>query len=115
MILEMAWGLAMFTLGYLLSEWGFRFAHSLATKEDLKNIERKIMATQEEVTAALVAAKQQVDKIGTETRTLLTRITELLAQIANQGDSVTPELQAAVDDLKAQLQVVDDLVPDAPV
>ena len=112
MILEMAWGLAMFTLGYLLSEWGFRFAHSLATKEDLNNTERNIMATQEEVTAALVAAKAHVDKIGTETRTLLTRITELLAQIAANQSTVTPELQAAVDDLQAQLQVVDDLVPD---
>ena len=78
-------------------------------------IERlKSMAqTQTELAAQLKASTDQVAKIGGETRTLLTKVQELLDQLATQT-GVTPELQAAADDLKAQLQIVDDLVPDAP-
>lgn len=72
------------------------------------------MATQKELADQLAAATAKADKIGNETRTLLTRIQELLDQIANNTSNVTPELQAAADALSAQLQVVDDLVPDAP-
>ena len=70
------------------------------------------MATQAEVIIQLQAVTSQVAKIGTETSTLLVKIDELLAQVANAP--ATPELTAAVDALKAQAQVVDDLVPDVP-
>lgn len=69
------------------------------------------MATQSELAAQLTAATAKAEKIGNETRTLLTRITELLEQLNNAG-TVTPELQAAADALQAQLEVVDNLVPD---
>jgi len=74
--------------------------------------QEKIVATQAELAVQVTALTDQVGKIGAETRTLLTRVEELLAVIAAGGE-VTPELQAAVDGLKAQVQVVDDLVPDA--
>lgn len=71
-----------------------------------------IMATQKELTEQINALTGVVVKVGSETRTLLTKIEELLAVIAAGGE-VTPELQTAVDDLKAQVDVVDALVPDA--
>lgn len=70
------------------------------------------MATQKEVADQLKDVTAKLSKIGTETGTLLTKIEELKAVI-EAGGNVTPELQAAVDALAAQAQVVDDLVPDA--
>ena len=66
----------------------------------------------EELRIQIEALTAQVAKIATETQTLLTRIEELLA-IINTG-TVTPELQAAVDALVAQVAIVDELVPDLP-
>ncbi len=70
------------------------------------------MATQAELTAQIKANTDKLVKIGTETSTLLQKITDLTDIIAN--GPVTPELQAAVDALTAQAQVVDDMVVDAP-
>lgn len=72
-----------------------------------------IMATQKELTDQVNALTGRVVKIGSETRTLLTKVEELLAIIAAGGE-VSAELQTAVDDLQAQVTVVDELVPDAP-
>lgn len=90
------------------------------------------MATLNEVTAELKttneqlkALKTQVTKIGAETgklvdqaATLTQKIADLEAIIANGGNS-TPELDAALADLKATagelttgIQAVDDEVPD---
>lgn len=71
------------------------------------------MATQAELVAQVKSINDKLVKIGTETSTLLTKITDLTTIITN--GPVTPELQAAVDALTTQAQVVDDLVPDAPV
>lgn len=71
------------------------------------------MATQSELSAQLKATTAKVEKIGTETRTLLTLVDDLKAALANQT-GVTPELQAAADALDAQVAVVDELVPDLP-
>lgn len=70
------------------------------------------MATQQELTAKINELTATVTKVGGETRTLLTRIEELLEQI-NNGE-VTPELQEAVTALEEQVAIVDGLVPDAP-
>lgn len=86
---------------------------------------KKIMATQTEIVAQLnavneklVAATAKITKIGTETDSLLTKILAL-EEIINAG-TVSPELQAALDAVKAQADViestatgVDDKVPDA--
>lgn len=71
------------------------------------------MATQVELAAGLAQVTAQLVKIGTETATLLQKVADLESALGNAG-AVTPELQAAFDALKAQVQVVDDLVPDAP-
>ena len=70
------------------------------------------MSTQAEAAAELSAIKDQLVKIGTETSNLLAKIADLLVQL--QSAPVTPELQNAIDAVKTQAQVVDDLVPDAP-
>lgn len=72
----------------------------------------RIMATQEELAAQLTAAAAKAEKIGNETRALLTKIEELLAALA-AGATVSPEVQAAADAVTTQLEVVDTLVPDA--
>lgn len=71
-----------------------------------------IMADQAEIVVQIQEIQNKLTKIGTETTSLLTKIDELTAIIA--AGPVSPELQQAVDNLKAQAQVVDDLVVDAP-
>lgn len=68
--------------------------------------------TQAELAAQLTAATAKIDKIGTETRGLITKVQELTDIINNQAE-VSPELQAAADAVDAQLTIVDELVPDA--
>ena len=68
------------------------------------------MATQAEAAQQLADVNQQLQKIGTETQSLLDKITAL-EQAAGNAD-VQPELQSAIDAVVAQAKVVDDLVPD---
>lgn len=75
---------------------------------------KKIIMTQQELTQIINAITAQVGKIKEESTATLAKLSELQEIINNQG-GVSPELQAAVDALKAQVQVVDDLVADAPV
>lgn len=72
-----------------------------------------------EVNATLQTVGAGVEKIGTETTTLLAKIADLETQIGNLDD-VSPELQSAFDAVKEQanvvaskVQTVDALVPDA--
>ena len=71
------------------------------------------MGTQTELAAKLTALTTQVSKIGTETQTLLVKIEDLTNAIA-AGGATTPEVDAAVAALTAQVGVVDDLVADIP-
>jgi uncharacterized coiled-coil DUF342 family protein len=91
----------------------------------VKQLLKEIMGTQQELAADLAAVKQQlsdagdeIDKIATETDTLLAKIVDLQKQI--DAGNVSPELQAAFDAVKAQAGVVadkvkkvDEKVPDA--
>jgi uncharacterized protein YoxC len=70
------------------------------------------MKTQAELVETINAVQEQVAKIGEETQTLIDKVAELEAVIEAEG-SASPELIAAVEALKAQVQIVDDLVPDA--
>jgi len=72
------------------------------------------MATQAELAAQLNTVAAQVQKIGQESTKTLEKVQELEDALANQDD-VSPELQAAFDGLKAQVQTVDDLVVDTTV
>ncbi len=71
-----------------------------------------IMATQDELIVQINAVNDKMVKIGTETTMLLDKVAELTAIL--EAGPVSDELQAAVDAVTAQAQVVDDLVPDAP-
>jgi len=79
---------------------------SILTKLD------EIMTTQTEAAVEIAEVTAKVAKIGTETSTLLAKIQELIDQINNAGQDISPEVQQAITDLQAQAQIVDDLVPD---
>lgn len=83
----------------------------LELKLILINAQELIMATQAEIAAGLTAASAALTKIGQETSTTLDKVRALEEEINN--GNVSPELQAAFDDLKVQVQRVDDMVPDA--
>lgn len=79
-----------------------------------RNME-KLMTTQAELVATVTALTETVTRIGLETAGLQDKIAELqdaLAAAGGAGGTITPELQAAVDALAAQVKLVDDLVPD---
>lgn len=69
-----------------------------------------IMENQTELANQLRGLKDQADKARAE---IVAKIAALEAAMAN-GGPVTAEVQAAFDDLKASVQTVDDIVPDAP-
>jgi hypothetical protein len=71
-----------------------------------------IMGKQIDMAQEMAAITAQVAKIGEESKATLQKVADLEAALAAQ-DSVTPELQTAFDALKAQVTVVDDLIPDA--
>lgn len=70
--------------------------------------------TVDELNAKLDAMTVQVGKIGSETSTSLTLIKQLQDEIANSGNTIPQSVVDKVNALATQLQVVDDLVPDAP-
>ena len=73
---------------------------------------------QAQLAADLAVVSAQVSKIGEESKVTLAKVDELQAALdaaIAAGQTVAPEVIAAVDALKAQVQVVDDLVADAPV
>lgn len=71
---------------------------------------KKIMGTQTELAQQLNAVTAQLAKIGTETAATLQKVADLETLLG----TVTPEVQDALDKLKAQAKIVDDLVADAP-
>lgn len=70
----------------------------------------KIMGTQAQHAQELRDLKAQNDKARAE---VLAKITSLEEALANAGNT-TPEVDAALADLKASVQTDDDIVPDAP-
>ena len=85
---------------------------SAGVLSSLENLKGLLMSTQAEHAAALEAVSQQVAKIGGETRTLLQKVIELTDALAAAGGT-TPEVDAALAALQAQVLVVDELVVDA--
>jgi hypothetical protein len=70
-----------------------------------------IMQTQAELVESLTAINATVTKIGEETKSLLTKVDDLVAALANT-DTVSPEVEAAVSALAAKAAEVDALVAD---
>jgi chromosome segregation ATPase len=75
----------------------------------LTNYWSELMAKLNELAAQLVALNDQVNKARTE---VLAKLLDLEAQLSNVD--LPAEAQAALDALKASVQAVDDVVPDAP-
>lgn len=71
------------------------------------------MASQEQLAQDLNTIREQVEKIGVETSATLQKVADLEAALAAAG-TTTPEVDAALQALKDQINVVDGLVPDAP-
>lgn len=72
------------------------------------------MATQAEVVAELTTLKGQVGKIRTEITDAKTELVDTIARLqavidAGNAGAATPELVAIKDELKAELQTIDDL------
>jgi hypothetical protein len=67
-----------------------------------------IMATQAELAQELRDVKEQNDKSRAE---ILDKIADLEQAVIDAGN-VTPEVQTALDELKASVQTDDDIVPD---
>ena len=91
-----------------LSKCGFGYAKSIHTQL------AQIMGTQTELAAELAAITPQITAIGDGITALNTRITDLEDAIANSG-LVTPEVQAAVDALKAEVVATAAKLPLTPV
>ncbi len=69
-----------------------------------------IMSSQTELATQVRAATTQLQKISKESTATLATVEKLKEIIAQEN--VSPELQAAVAELAAQVQAVDDLTPD---
>jgi len=69
------------------------------------------MANSQETREGIEQVNQKLQKIGNESALLLQRISDLETQI--QQGNVSQEITDALEALKQQAQVVDDLVPDA--
>jgi len=81
--------------------------------EILHRIESRQIMDQAQLLTEINTAKAAVAKIGNETRTLLNKVDALQQALANANASaVSPEVEAAMNDLNAQIVIVDDLVPD---
>jgi ABC-type transporter Mla subunit MlaD len=78
--------------------------HQLLTKVN------HVMATQSELATQLTTLKDQVVKSRGE---VLAKIADLETALANAG-STSPEVDAALEALKTEVQTSDDIVPDAP-
>lgn len=77
--------------------------------QELLNNQNKIMATQAELAQELLALKAQVEKSKAE---VIAKVKSLEDALANAGGT-TEEVDAALAALKAVVQEVDDLNPDA--
>lgn len=67
---------------------------------------------QAEAAAALQTVVTKLEKVSGETSALVAEVQTLKDAAAN-ADSVSPELQAAIEALSTRAQAIDDLVADA--
>lgn len=80
---------------------------------NLLNTKIDFMAkTQAELAAEMVEVTKQLEKVGNESAKSVAKIAELEEVIKNLPN-VEPALQDAFDAVKAQVKLVDDMVPDA--
>lgn len=101
-------------------DW-FKSHLALATKQDLKDMEKRIMATQAEILADLKAAIVSLKQVNEDTKDAQASIDELKAKIVElealiqAGGAITPEIAEAVAEVKALAQSADDNLPNRVV
>ena len=90
---------------------------ALLTLVSIETKQRRIMATQVEIEAGLVALTAQIGKVAAEQAgrfdTLTAAIAALEAQIV--AGEATPGVVAALATAQAALTALDEVIPDAPV
>jgi len=97
----------------------FHFGNDEALKKinkQLKKILKKMAETQAELVQELTALKEQNVKVFAEYTTrieTLTQTTAALEEAISNQDNLKPEVKAALEELKASVQGLDDLTPDA--
>ena len=74
---------------------------------------QEIMSTQAEAAAALQAVATQLDKVKGETTALVAEV-QALKDAATNADTVSPDLQAAIDAVASRTASIDGLVTDLP-
>lgn len=90
------------------------YAVTTCTDEIIKSIFsqlKQIRMNQQELLDGLTSANVTIGKIFTESKATIAKLADLETAMSNSMQ-VTPEVQKAFEDLKAQLQLVDDLIPD---
>jgi len=93
----------LFLIGLAVTAWAYY------------NLREKLMSFQAEVTQEIMTVINHIAKVEFETRGLIEKIAALEEIIGQEPELISPELAAAIVALKAQVQVVDDLVPDPVV
>lgn len=81
--------------------------------EAIHSLKELFIMKSSELAQGLTDVKTQLVKVGQETTTLQEKIATLEAAITDAD--VPQEVVDAFNEVKAQVQVVDDAVPDAPV
>lgn len=89
-----------------------------ALAAQLTQLKELLTMNQQEALDAINAANAQLQKIGAESAATLQKVADLetvIASMQQAGQEVPQVLADAIGALVAQVKVVDDLVPDAPV
>ncbi len=69
--------------------------------------------TQAEALQKLTAISETLDKVKVESSGSLTKIDELKALLAQQGN-LNPEVEAKINEIESKVKAVDDLIVDTP-
>lgn len=83
----------------------------------MDHLESKIIMTQTELAAGLTALKTQLGKVAKEQSDRFDALTKTIADlqaVIDAGGTIGTEVVDAVNAVKAAVQALDDVVPDAP-
>lgn len=111
---------AIENLAHAIREASSNDKQTRAILDRLAQMETKIMQTQTELANDLKAVLAQQQKTATEISAVQAGVDTLKQQVADlqavidSGGTISQELIDAVAAVKAQAQVIDDLIPDSP-
>ena len=97
-------------------EW-FKSHAGLATKQDLKEMEKRMAMTSQQLETLLNNQTTQIGKVAKEQSdrfdALTAKIKEL-QDLIDAGGAITPEIEAAATNVQTALDNLDASIPDAP-